>query len=221
MTYGEMYDEIVQNCWPGVAAIPQNMPGILRSKIRLAQRKINRDYNFWFTLTAGTINTVASQQAYDLPTDFKDIEKGWFDVDGQNYGTPVLGQLDLMDHIDRGLHTSYAETEYPTQFRIDGANIYFYPIPSEIRVFNLLYWRFLPLVPITSDALFRAFAEDDIGVYCSEAIIFHVSMQIHLMMNEWQAAAMYRDLYTEAIEGAMQEDKARRSIPEAIAPYNS
>jgi hypothetical protein len=219
MTYGEIYNEICENVWPGVAAIPENMPAILRNRIKQAQRMINRDYNFWFSLDVATITTAASVQSYALPADFKEIEKCYFTVDGQSYGTPILSQLDLTDHLDRGLHESVYETEYPNQFRIDGMYLYFYPVPSEIRVLNILYWKFLPLVTTTTDAAFRAFAEDDIGLYCAEALIAYVSMRIKLMQNEWQAATMYKELFVESIEGARQEDKVRRSIPEAIAPY--
>ena len=221
MTYGEIYDMIVENCWPGVADIPQNMPAILRNKIRQCQRKLNREYNFWFSLAVNTITTVADQSEYDLPADFKEMEKCYFTVDGQSYGTPVLSQVDLTDHLDRGMQQVSYSTEYPSKFRIDGTHLHLYPAPSEIRTLNLVYWKFLPLVTITSDALFRAFAEDDIGLYCDEAIIYNVTMQIKLMQDEWQSASMYKDMYYEALQGAMQEDKFRRSIPETIAPYKT
>lgn len=217
MTYGEIYDEIILNCFPGVAAPPENMPAFVRSKIRGTQRMINRDYPFWFTIGTDTIATVASTQAYDLPDDFKEIEKAWFTVEGQSYGRPVLTQLDIADHIDMGLQTSESEVEYPDMFRIDGAQIHFYPIPSEIRTCNILYWRFLDLVDTTVVATFNAYS-DDISVYCAEAIIYYVTSLIKLQQNEWEASAAFKQLFIEAIQGSMQEDKRRRSIPETIAP---
>lgn len=217
MTYGEIYNEIILNCFPGVALPPENMPAFIRSKIRGTQRMINRDYPFWFTVSLATIVTAVGTQSYALPTDFKEIEKAWFTVEGQSYGRPVLTQLDIADHIDMGLQTSDAQVEYPEIFRIDGSMIYFYPIPSEIRTCNILYWQFLDLVDTTVVATFNAY-EDDISIYCAEAIIYYVTSLIKLQQNEWEASAAFKQLYYEAMQGAMQEDKRRRSIPETIAP---
>ena len=220
MTYGEIYDEICLNCWPGVAAIPETMPAFLRNKIRSAQRMINRDYNFWFLITTTTIATVAGTQAYNLPTDFKEIEKAWFTVYLQNYGKPVLTQIDIADHIDRGYQVSDSQVEYPEVFRIDGLQLHLYPLPSDVRTLNLLYWQFLELVDITVVATFEAY-EDAISIYCGEAIVYYVTSLVKLQQDEVAAAQAYRQLYVEAIQGAMQEDKRRRAIPETIAPAGS
>lgn len=217
MTYAEIYDEIVSLCFPGVP-VPENMPVYIRNKIRTAQRNINRDYNFWFTIAIATITTVAGTQQYALPTNFKDIEEVWFTVQGQAYGTPPLNRKDITQHIQEGLHESNYTTEYPTDYRIDGANIYLYPVPKEIRTLNIMYWSFLPAVPVDTDANFRAYAEDAIGLYCGEAIVFNVISQIKLAQDEWQSSTIYKQLYLEALEGAMSEDKIRRQIPENIYP---
>lgn len=216
MTYAEIYQEICNLCFPGTN-VPVNMPLSIRRQIRQAQRMLNRDYNFWFTIYLGTIPTVAGQQAYALPSDYKEIEKGYFMIDGQNYGTPPLTQLDITDHIDRGFHQSHYETEYPDSFRIDGSNLYFYPVPKEVRDFKILYWRFLQLVP-EDETLFNAFAEDAFGLYCAEPIIYYVAHKIKLSQDEWQSASMYKQLFYETLEGAMNEDKSRRAIPETVVP---
>ncbi len=226
MTYGEIYDEILLNCFAG-AVVPENMPVPIRKKIASCQRMLNRDYNFWFTLSLGSLDTVAGTQSYTLAglttagiNDFKEIEKVWFMVDGQTYGTPVLSQMDIADHLDRGLQTNSETAEYPSQFRIDGQYIYFYPIPSEVRTAKFLYWRFLPIVPVLGtavDAVFSAY-EDDISRYCAECIIFYVTAQIKLQQDEWQSQQIYMQYFNVALEGAMMEDKARRSIPETVAP---
>lgn len=215
MTYGEIYDEICQHCWPGVTP-PANMPAIVRQKIKSAQRMINRDYPFWFTLGTDTIDTVPSQRTYALPTDYKEMERAYFTVYLQAYYNPPLTEIGLTDHLDAGLNLSVSTTEYPDKFRVDGANIDLYPLPNDVRELNVLYWRFLPQVDITLatlDTLFTPY-EDSISIYCSEALIYYVVHTIKLMQDEWQSSAMYKQLFVEAIEGAMSEDKSRRSIPE-------
>ena len=226
MTYGEIYDEICFNLWGAVVA-PEAMPVPIRRKIASCQRMLNRDYNFWFTIALGSLVTVAGTQSYDLTgittpavNDFKEIEKAWFQVESQSYGTPALEQMDIADHIDRNLQT-YADTEeYPRQFRIDGQYIYLYATPSEARTLKLLYWKFLPTVPVAGtvvDAVFSAY-EDDISRYCAECIIYYVTAQIKLQMDEWQSQQIYMQYFNVALEGAMMEDKSRRAIPETIAP---
>jgi len=215
MTYGEIYDEICQHCWPGVIP-PANMPAIVRQKIKSAQRMINRDYPFWFTLGTGVINTVASQRTYALPADYREMERAYFTVYLQSYYNPPLVEIGLTDHLDAGLNLSVSTTEYPEKFRIDGTNIDLYPLPNDVRDLNILYWRFLPQVNITPATIATLFTpyEDDISIYCAEAMIYYVVHTIKLMQDEWQSSAMYKQLFIEAIEGSMSEDKARRSIPE-------
>lgn len=220
MTYGEIYDEICQHCFPGVTP-PVNMPPIIRQKIKSAHRMINRDYPFWFSLTTDTINTIASTQAYSLPTDFREMEKAFFTIDSQTYGGPCLSQLDITDHLDRGLQFSSSETEYPSQFRIDGTYLYLYPIPSDVRILNLLYWKFLDPLNITTATLATLFTPyaDSISEFCSEPIIYYVTSIIKLMQDEWQSSASYKQLFIEALDGSMQEDKTRRAIPETVPPW--
>lgn len=228
MTYGEIYQEICFNLW-GAVPVPEAMPIPIRRKIASCQRMINRDYNFWFTIGLGSLVTADGTQSYSLTglttpavNDFKEIEKVWFQVEGQNYGTPALEQMDIADHIDRSLQTRNETEEYPRQFRIDGKYIHLYNTPSEIRTLKLLYWRFLPVVPVAGtviDATFDAY-EDDISRYCGECIIFYVTAQIKLQMDEWQSQQIYMQYFNVALEGAMMEDKSRRAIPETIAPRN-
>jgi len=217
MTYGEIYDEICEHCWPGVVP-PVNMPAIIRSKIKTAQRMINRNYNFWFTLMSLQLNTVASQRSYDLrtlalPYEVKEIERAYFTVYLQNYYNSPLTRLELTEHLDAGLNLSVNSVEYPDKFRLDGRSLELYPLPSEERQLNLLCWKFLPLVDITNVTTFEAY-EDDISIYCSDAIIYYVVSLVKLMQDEWQSSAMYKQLFIEAIEGSMQEDVARRAMPE-------
>jgi hypothetical protein len=214
MTYGEIYDEICFMCWPGDEP-PENIPGFIRRRILSARRMINRNYNFWFTLKTEALLTEAEVQTVALPDDYKEIEKVYFTIEGQNYGGPVLRQIDLVDHIDLGLQKVDMSTEYPDAMRIDGSNLYLYPKPSHIRTLNLLYWSFLPTVEVVDFDT----TEDSISIYCGQAIIYHVAADIKLQENEWQTAQSYRQRFEEEIEGAMQEDKVRRSIPEARAPY--
>jgi hypothetical protein len=220
MTYGEIYDEICQHCFPGVTP-PINMPPIIRQKIKSAHRMLNRDYPFWFSLTTNTITTIAGTQTYLLPTDYREMEKAFFTIYLQTYGGSCLTQLDITDHLDRGLQYSSSQTEYPTQFRIDGTYLYLYPIPSEVRTLNLLYWKFLTPLNITVATLATNFTPftDDISEFCAECIIYYVASVVKLMQDEWQSSASYKQLFIESLEGAMHEDKIRRSIPEIVAPW--
>ena len=214
MTYGEIYEEICFMCWPGDEP-PSNIPAYLRRKILSARRMINRSYNFWFTLASTVLETEVEVQALALPADYKEIEKVYFSIYNQDYDGPVLRQLDLMDHIDLGFQKVDQSVEYPEMFRIDGSSLYLYPKPSHVRDLNLLYWKFLPNI---ADVDFDD-TEDDIGIYCSQAIIYHVASDIKLQENEWQTAQVYRQRFEEEIDGAMHEDKVRRQIPETKAPY--
>jgi len=226
MTYGEIYEDICFNIW-GAVVPAEGMPVKIRKKIASCQRMINRDYNFWFTIALGSLVTAPNVQSYSLTglttpliNDFKEIEKAWFQVEGQTYGTPALSQMDIADHIDRDLQTYTDTEEYPQNFRVDGQYIYLYAIPSEIRTLKLLYWKFLPTVVVAgtvTDAVFDAY-EDDISRYCGEAIVHYVTAQIKLQMDEWQSQQIYMGYFNTAMEGAMMEDKARRAIPETIAP---
>jgi hypothetical protein len=214
MTYGEIYEEICFMCWPGDVP-PENIPAFLRRKILSARRMINRGYNFWFTLKTEELTTIPSVGVLPLPDDFKEIEKTYFSIHNQDYSGPVLRQLDITDHIDLGLLRVDLEVEYPDMVRIDGSSLYLYPKPSEERTLNLFYWSFLPNIDMADFDT----AEDDISIYCSQAIIYHVASDVKLQENEWQTAQVYRQRFEEEIEGAMQEDKVRRSIPETRAPY--
>lgn len=221
MTYGEIYDEICQHCWPGVIP-PANMPAIVRQKIKSAHRMVNRDYNFWFTLSLYQVDTVPDQRTYQLPIspasnmEYKKIERAYFTVYLQNYCHPPLQEIGLTDHLDTGLNLSSNSTEYPDRFRVDGFNIDLYPLPSEVRTLNVLCWRFLPQLDITQATLATLFTPyvDDISRYCSDALIYYVVSVIKLMQDEWQSSASYKQLFIEAIEGSMQEDVARRAMPE-------
>jgi hypothetical protein len=214
MTYGEIYEEICFMCWPGDDP-PDNIPAYLRRKILTARRMINRQYNFWFTLATAEIETVPEQGNYDLPEDYKEIEKTYFNIYNQTFTGPVLRQIELTDHIDLGLMRTGQFVEYPSLVRIDGSSLYLYPAPSHERTLNLLYWKFLPVIAVAD----MDDEEDDISIFCSQAIIYHVASDIKLQENEWQTAQVYRQRFEEEIEGAMQEDKVRRSIPETRAPY--
>lgn len=212
MTYGEIYDEIMLKAFSG-SIPPENMPNYIRRKIRACQRMINRDYNFWFTIVTTSINTVVGQRTYALPTGFKEIENAYFTVNMQNYATPPLRQVGLDQHITHGYNQDSSRSEYPDSFRIDGSTIDLFPLPSEIRVLNMFYWKFLDPVDNTVVATFNAY-EDAISIYCSEAIISYIMAEIKLDQNEWQASQMYKQSYFEAIEGARFEDTVRRQIPE-------
>lgn len=215
MTYGEMYDEIITHCWPGTNP-PVNMPVIVRQKMKSAQRMINRDYTFWFTLSSGTINTVPLQRTYALPADYREIERSYFTVHLQSYYNPPLKEINITDHLDAGLNLSSSASEYPDRFRIDGTSVDLYPLPSDIRILNLMYWRFLDPINITQATLATLFTPytDAISEFCPEALIYYVVSIIKLMLDEWQSSASYKQLFIEAIEGSMQEDKSRRAIPE-------
>lgn len=219
MTYGDIYNEIVARAYPG-AVVPENMPTLIRSWIKRVQRMINRDYNFWFTLVTYQMNTVAGQRSYTLPANFKEVEKVFFTINGQTYTGNELSQLELDEHIKYGFLTDSSETEYPNVFRVDGTNLDFYPIPSSVREFNIFYWTFLDAVPVTPVATFEAY-EDDISIYCDDAIINFILHKIKLDQNEWQAAIEYKNVYLECLAGAMQEDKVRRQIPENKAQGQS
>jgi len=226
MTYGEIYEDICFNIW-GAVIPAEGMPVKIRNKIKSCQRMINRDYNFWFTIALGSLVTAPNVQSYTLTglttpliNDFKEIEKAWFQVEGQTYGTPALSQMDIADHIDRDLQTYTDTEEYPRNFRVDGQYIYLYAIPSEIRTLKLLYWKFLTSVVVAGtvdDTVFDAY-EDGISGYCGEAIVHYVTAQIKLQMDEWQSQQIYMGYFNTAMEGAMMEDKSLRAIPETIAP---
>lgn len=221
MTYAEIYADIIENCFPGVGGNPpENMVMPILRKIRTCVRMINRDYPFWFLIGLTTINTVADTFRYNLPDDFKEVEKLWYTIDNQTYGSEPLNRLDLTEHIDRGYQLSSATVEYPPNFRIDGNYLYLYPTPSDARVLNMLYWIFLAPINITSYANFLTNAEDDIALYCGEAIVNWVSSKVKLMQNEWQASELFLRDFNDAIQGAMQEDKFRRQMPENVAPYS-
>ena len=223
MTYEEIYDDIVENCWPGVGGNPpQNMPARIRTKVRSCHRMINRDFNFWFTLTSGTITTVAGQSVYDLPELYKEMERAYFTISGQTYGGPVLNQIDITDGLDRAYHTDDTQVEYPSSFMVNGSQIILYPAPSTTGyTLNLYYWTFLPVIDIDTQANFEANAEDDIALYCGEAIVAWVTSKIKLMQNEWQESELYLRDYNIFIEGAIQEDMHRRAIPHNRAPYTT
>lgn len=212
MTYDEIYNEICNHLWPGTTA-PVNMVAIIRQKMKSCHRMINRNYNFWFTLSTYDITTVVGQRSYALPADFKEIERAFFQKHLQTFYGPNLEQLDLTDHLDKGMCLSNARTEYPDKMRVDGTNLDLYPLPSEIRTLRIYYWRFLPVLNIATLNAFTP-ATDAISEYCDEAMIYYVTSVVKLMEDEWQSSEIFKGLYIEALEGAMQEDKARRAMPE-------
>ena len=217
MTYGDMYNEIVLRAY-STTVPPENTAGYIRRKMKACQRMINRDYNFWFSLEqAVTITTVVNQRDYALPTNFKELERCNFVINLQSYNGPKLRLMNLMDDIDDGYDQSSVAVEYPTDMKVDGTTISLYPLPSEVRTLNIKYWKFLPLVDDTDEALFNA-DEDAISIYCCEALISYVLAGIKVDQNEWEASQILKQEYLEAIEGAKFEDTVRRQIPENEAP---
>ena len=88
----------------------------------------------------------------------------------------------------------------------------------QIRTLNIAYWGFLAAVPITDAATFNAY-EDSFSIYCDEAMIYYVTHLIKLQQDEFNSSMAYKQLFVEALDSAMREDKLRRSIPELVAPY--
>lgn len=211
MLYGEIYNEVCENCWPG-AAVPTTMPDFIRRKIRACQRMLNRDFDFWFTLASTTISSIADTKQYALPSGFKKIERAYWDIDGQNYCTAPLERIDLLDHVDSGLTETEMSVEYPGRMRVDGENIFVYPAPSEVRTLNVIYWEYLDAVP-SVQATFEAY-EDDFSIHLCEAIIGYVTSQIKQAQNEWQSAQMFKQDAQREIQSSLMENQDRIKIPE-------
>lgn len=211
MSYGDIYEDVCQCCWPGVN-VPENMVDYVRKRIRHHQRNLNRKYNFWFTLFSDTIETEAGVSVYDLDVSIKKIESLFWTIDGQGYTSPELKRVDLIDHSRMEYLFGNNTEEYPVNYRDDGSSITLYPAASSVRTLNVLYWGFLDVVPLEEIA-FAAY-EDDFSTYLAEAIKNFTASDIMLSEKEWQAATMYKQEALEEVQAAILEDTSRRQILE-------
>ena len=217
MTYEQIYNQIVRKCW-GQAVVPTIAPEHIREMIVSAHKKIQRQYNFWFNLYRTTMNTVESQSSYTLPDNFKEMERCYFAVNGQDFFTERLIPLEITEDIDYGYIPRNGEAEYPTHFVIDGTSIILYPTPVYVRTLHMLLWKFIAPPDITDETTFNA-TEDALSINLYEAIIYWVLSELKLEMDEAQSSQLYADRYYDALRDAYSEDRRRRQKMELTPNY--
>lgn len=102
-----------------------------------AQRKVMGGTYWWFTATTGTFNTVASQEIYSLPDDFRDMIE--VRIDGK------ICQPITQDRIYNNYDYPPLNYEYETlldRYWIFGDNeMHILPVPESVKTVNYRYWQ--------------------------------------------------------------------------------
>jgi len=217
MTYGQIYNQIVRKCW-GQATVPTIAPEHIREMIVSAHKKIQRQYNFWFNLFRTTISTVELQASYALPVNYKEMERCYFAVNGQDFFTEPLIPLEIAEDIDYGHVLKNGTSEYPTHYIADGTNLILYPTPIYVRTLHMLLWKFIPAPDITNVNIFNVY-EDVLSINLHDAIIYWVLSELKLEMDEAQSSQLYGDRYFDALNDACLEDRRRRQKMELVTNY--
>lgn len=217
MTYGQIYNQIIRKCW-GQAVVPTIAPEHIREIIVSAHKKIQRQYNFWFNLNRTTLNTVETTARYDLPDNYKEMERCYFAVNGQNFFTEPLIPLEITEDIDYQHVMRNGSSEYPTHFLVDGTSIILYPTPAYARTLHMLLWKFVPEPDITDVTVFNA-TEDALSIYLYDAIIYWVLSELKLEMDEAQSSELYMSRFYDALRDACEEDRRRRQHMELRSNY--
>jgi hypothetical protein len=155
------------------------------------------------------MNTAELTALYALPANYKEMERCYFAVNGQDFFTEPLIPLELTEDIDYSHAMRNGTSEYPTHFLVDGTNLILYPTPVYVRTLHMLLWKFIPAPDITDVTLFNA-TEDALSIYIYDAIIYWVLSELKLEMDEAQSSQLYSERYFDALNDAYAEDRRRR-----------
>ena len=204
MTFGEIYNKVCQKVWgssppPTIASALTGQNGIISD----IHRKIQQNYNYWFMQAYATIVMIDGTQAYNLPSEFKEIINCLYKIDGQeNFTDPLTplglgqGQLEWKDE----------ETEYPTLYEIVNGAIVLYPRPSEARTLHVNYWQFLRR---PTDAEFTTY-EDALSQFGYEVMINLSVVEIADILKEFDLSQRFDSKALEALDLLKTEDRSRR-----------
>lgn len=209
MTFGEISDKVQFKIW-GTSTPPQGAVAQLEGQDGIicdCHRKIQQKYNYWFMQGYTSFPTVANLQAYPLPADYKELISVQFKVYGTDYFQEPMSPLGLKEAQYYKWTENADPVEYPTWFELIGESIVLYPAPSTANYyFHMVYWGFL-MRP--TDALFQT-TEDELTMYGGTAIVNMAVAEMKDVLEEYQAAEMWRRKAEDEIESLKEEDRRRR-----------
>jgi hypothetical protein len=109
--------------------------------LNIAQKELCRQWDLSFNEQLDTFDTVAGQNAYDLPSDFsRPYEMQYLDPDSQ--GVHTLSFL-LLDEFDN-LYPDPTKTAKPGHYTTWSGQLYLGKTPDQVLTIHRAYYRYLP-----------------------------------------------------------------------------
>ena len=162
-------------------------------------------------LAESTVAVVANTQSYSLPSNFKQMCYCNFSLTTGGKGDP-LKAVDLSSVEELSLEKSAGTSEYPKYFLLDntfgtGQTIKLYPIPSASKTLNVKFWQFLTTPSSTYATLIAT--SDMISINAADAIVFLVTSDLKLILEDAQSSVIWKQKYEEEIEELKRESAKR------------
>jgi hypothetical protein len=211
MTFGEIYTRTAFKIW-GDSTPPSGSTTVLTGDeglIANVHHKLQMDYNFWFQRLTTTYNSVVDSQNYTLPSDFKEVINLLWKINGTDYYSGSLIPLDTYEGTDSFWQENNNTDEYPAYYEIVDDSIVLYPVPSEIRVLHLIYWKWFPRPPVTfTDGTNTD--SDDMTTNLGEAIVNLAAAEMLDILDEHVKANILRQQGLSDIEMIKRQDYKKR-----------
>ena len=156
---------------------------------------------FWFSEERATASTVASQEWYDLPTDFRGVDSITVTINNNAY--PLIERT--YNELEDWNISSSTYTGYPTDFAIYNDQLRLYPIPNDAYTLTISYIKNLSSLATATDTnawmveaeeLIRSRAESDV---CMRVI------------RDFERAQGFKLLEQEALKRLLRESNRRTS----------
>lgn len=154
---------------------------------------------FWFNEGRSTASTVADQEWYDMPSDFREIDSLKITINDNDY---VLNERHYSE-IENWAITPSAYTGYPTDYCIYNDQLRLYPAPNDVYTLSISYWKDLTDIATATDSnAWMVEAEELIRSRVEADLCFRV-------IRDFERAQGFKTLETEALNRLLAETGRR------------
>jgi len=163
------------------------------------QKQICNIDNFSFMEATASASTVANQQSYTLPSDYKDELHIWLESGNIKYY--------LVKWVGSEAERSYTQTDKtgrPTNYWIWDNAYWLYPIPDGVYTLKLKYYEYLP------DLTDTAVEENDLCKYWADLLIYGATAEGFHYFQQPDKTAEWEQKYNNELVKLMRREGKKR-----------
>lgn len=199
LTFQQMKDRLAD--WLGAdneIRFPDSVRGDL---INMARRELSRRYDLIYNEVTDSMDTVAGQRDYDVPTGWSRPLSLWYLHSGKKIDLDYLRKTDF----DTAWPDA-SDQDLPAQFTVWGGKIQLAPTPGEVLPVIRNYYVVLPMLSNAEDA-------DLLMANGWECVLFLALAEASKYMLEDPRVPMWQARSQELLAGLVHESARARTMP--------